>query len=159
MKRLVSIFMVLSTLLVAGFAGAQEYSVKVTAIQKAFTVDLANTDWFPSDNAPNVTSVGITLYNLDTAATFDSFMRVSTEFDIDNMFGSDSHYGFTYGATAKLGQNLYGYGGLGFVSDFAHSEDLRGSATYGVLYSGKKVVLGFGDDTNAGATVSLGGKF
>lgn len=162
MKRLVSVFLVLSSLLVAGMASAQEYTVKVAAVQKAFTIDLSNTDWqsaIKSNDDPNITTVGITLYNFDVAGTFDSFMRVNTQFDIDTMFSAESHYGFTYGATMCLGQNLYGLGGIGFTSDFAHTEPLTGTATYGLMYMGDSVVLGVSDDSAAGVTLSLGGKF
>jgi hypothetical protein len=151
--------MVLLTLFATGVASAQEYSVKVSAVEKAITFDLSNTDWFAKDGAPNTSSLGVTLYNFDSAGTFDSFMRVNTDFDIDTMFSAESHYGFTYGATMNLGEKLYAIGGLGFTSDFAHTESLVGTATYGIMYTNKKVALGVSEDSAAGVTVSLGGKF
>lgn len=158
LTRLLSVFMVLS-MLVAGAASAQEYSVKVSAAEKAFTLDLSNTNWFPKDGELNTTSFGATLYNFDTAGMFDSFMRVNTVFDMNTSFEPQSHYGFTYGATMSLGQNLYGIGGLGFTSDFGHKEPLTGTAVYGLMYVGEKVVLGVSDDSAVGVTASLGGKF
>lgn len=152
MKRLVSLIAVM--LLVVGVANAQ-----TPANDEAFTIDLANTNWFPKSGELNDTFVGLSLYKLDSVGTFGSYMRFSTKFDIDTMLTAESKYGFTYGATMNLGQNLYGYGGFGFISDFAHKDSLMGTASYGVLYRGEKVVLGVGDDTNAGLTLSLGGRF
>lgn len=153
------IFMLMTTLFLVGTANAQ--TVCMNTNDQAITFDLSNTDWFADSGNENVSTVGVSLYNLDTVGSFGSFMRVNTQFDnsLNDMFQPESKYGFTYGSTLKFGKNLYGYGGLGFVSDFGHDLALVGTAAYGVLYSGEQVIVGFGDDTNAGATLSLGGRF
>jgi len=145
-------------MLIAGFANAQ--TVCMNTNDQAITFDLSNTDWFSGSEADE-TWIGVSIYNLDTVGTFGSFMRANILFDegINDMFQPESKYGFTYGSTINIGQRLYGYGGLGFVSDFGHKSPLIGTASYGVLYSGENVIIGFGDNTSAGATVSLGGRF
>ena len=88
MKRM--IVMLMAMLCVAGFANAQTVSVN-NDIQ-AITFDLSNTDWFEKDGNTNVSSVGLSLYHLDTVGTFGSFMRVNTKFDdLNKMFQQNQH--------------------------------------------------------------------
>ncbi len=158
MKRMTALFAILIMLVAFNVANAQ--TVCMNTNDQAITFDLSNTDWFSNSEADE-TWVGVSIYNLDTVGTFGSFMRANVLFDqsTNDMFEPESKYGFTYGSTLRIGQGLYGYGGLGFVSDFGHKSPLLGTASYGVLYSGEKVIIGFGDNTTAGATVSLGGRF
>ena len=159
MKRM--IVMLMAMVCVAGFANAQ--TVTLNSSDTAITFDIGNTDWFATGEANdlNVTSVGLSLYKLNNVGVFDYFMRVNTQFGgtMGDMFQPENDYGFTYGATARVSDTIYVYGGLGVISDFGHKEPLLGTASYGALYRGKGFVLGFGDDTNAGATISVGNSF
>ena len=113
-KWFIGLFVFMGVAMVANAQTETKVCTKVcqtSSVEKAFTFDLSNTDWF-NESGTNITTVGLSLYNLDTVGTFDTFMRVNTTFnELEDMFQASETYGASYGATMRFGQGLYGYGG------------------------------------------------